>query len=163
MDVTGANALGNAINGISIDSAGSNTVGGTTSGARNVISGNTSYGIEIYSPGATGNSIQGNYLGPAVTGQSALGNQLCGVHIQSPGNIVGGALGGAGNLISGNGQDGIFLDGASAANNFVQGNYIGTANGGASSLGNGRAGVGISGAPGNIIGGSGSMPCAAAT
>ncbi len=156
VDVTGANALGNAINGISIDSAGSNTVGGTTSGARNVISGNTSYGIEIYSPGATGNSIQGNYLGPAVTGQSALGNQLCGVHIQSPGNIVGGALGGAGNLISGNGQDGIFLDGASAANNFVQGNYIGTANGGASSLGNGRAGVGISGAPGNIIGGSGS-------
>jgi titin len=156
VDVTGANALGNAINGISIDSAGSNTVGGTTSGARNVISGNTSYGIEIYSTGASGNSIQGNYIGPAVTGQSALGNQLCGVHIQSPGNIVGGAPGGAGNLISGNGQDGIFLDGSTAANNLVQGNFIGTAAGGTSSLGNGRAGVGISGAPGNTIGGSGS-------
>jgi titin len=154
VDATGANALGNAINGISIDSAGSNTVGGTTSGARNVISGNTNYGIEIYSPGATGNSIQGNYIGPAITGQSALGNTLCGVHIQSPGNTVGGALGGAGNLISGNGQDGIFLDGSTAANNFVQGNFIGTAAGGTSGLMNLRAGVGISGAPGNTIGGT---------
>jgi titin len=154
VDVTGTNALGNAFNGISIDSAGSNTVGGTSSGALNVISGNTNYGIEIYSTGATGNSIQGNYIGPAVTGQSALRNMLCGVHIQSPGNTVGGALSGTGNLISGNGQDGVFLDGASAANNFVQGNFIGTAAGGTSSLGNGRAGVGISGAPGNTIGGS---------
>ena len=152
VDMTGTNALGNAFNGISIDSAGSNTVGGTTSGARNVISGNTNYGIEIYSTGATGNSIQGNYIGAAFTGQSALANNLCGVHIQSPGNTVGGALGGAGNLISGNGQDGIFLDGATAANNFVQGNFIGTAASGTSSMGNGRAGVGIFGAPGNAIG-----------
>ena len=154
VDATGANALGNAVDGISIDSASSNTVGGTTSGARNVISGNTSYGIEIYNAGATGNSIQGNYIGTAVTGQSALANQLCGVHIQSPGNTVGGAVSGAGNLISGNGQDGIFLDGASAANNLVQGNYIGTAASGTTGLGNGGGGVGVSGAPGNTIGGT---------
>ena len=61
---------------------------------------------------ATANSIQGNYIGPDVRGLSALPNKLCGVLIQSPGNTVGGVASGAGNLISGNGQDGIFLDGA---------------------------------------------------
>ncbi len=154
VDATGANALGNVVNGISIDSASFNIVGGTSSGARNIISGNTNYGIEIYNATATGNSIQGNYIGPAVSGQSALGNKQCGVHIQSPGNSVGAALSGAGNLISGNAKDGIFLDGSGAANNFVQGNYIGTTASGTTGLGNGRAGVGDSGAPGNTIGGT---------
>ena len=57
-------------------------------------------------------------------------------------------------MISGNAQDGIFLDGAGAANNFVQGNYIGTTASGTSGLTNVRAGVGISCAPGNTIGGT---------
>jgi titin len=159
VDGTGTNALGNVFDGISIDSASFNTVGGTTSGARNIISGNTNHGIEIFNATATGNSIQGNYIGPAVTGQSALGNKLCGMHILSPGNTIGGTQGGAGNLISGNVQDGIFLDGSflagsTAANNLVQGNFIGTTASGTSGLGNGRAGVGVSGAPGNTIGGA---------
>ena len=51
VDATGANALGNATNGISIDSASLNTVGGTTAGARNIISGNTNYGIEVFNAG----------------------------------------------------------------------------------------------------------------
>lgn len=154
VDATGATALGNAVNGISIVNAGANTVGGATPGARNVISGNTGYGIEMFGTGATGNAVQGNYIGLAVSGLSALANHLCGVHILSSGNTVGGVLSGAGNLISGNGQDGIFLDGAGAANNLVQGNLIGTVAAGTSGLGNGRAGVGVSGAPGNTIGGA---------
>jgi titin len=153
VDATGAHALGNATNGILISSASLNTVGGTTADARNIISGNTNYGIEVFGAVASGNLIEGNYIGPSATGQSALGNTLCGVHILSPGNKIGGSAGGAGNLISGNGQDGIFLDGASAANNVVQGNFIGTAAGGTSGLMNVRAGVGIFGAPGNTIGG----------
>src|ERR1039457_1294220 len=154
VDATGATALGNAVDGISIVNAGSNTVGGATPGARNVISGNTGYGIEMFGTGATGNAVQGNYIGLAASGLSALANHLCGVHILSSGNTVGGVLSGAGNLISGNGQDGIFLDGAGAANNLVQGNLIGTVAAGTSGLGNGRAGVGVSGAPGNTIGGA---------
>ena len=154
VDATGTNALGNAVAGISIVSASSNTVGGTTPGARNVISCNVSHGIEVFGVTATANSIQGNYVGTAVTGQSALANKLCGMHIQSSGNIVGGVASGAGNLVSGNVQDGIFLDGSNAVNNVVQGNFIGTAASGASGLGNGRAGVGVSGAPGNTIGGT---------
>ena len=61
----------------------------------------------------------------------------------------------AGNLISGNGQDGIFLVGSTAVSNAVQANYIGTSASGTSALGNGRAGVGISGAPFNTIGNPG--------
>jgi len=151
---TGTNALGNVVNGIAIDSASSNTVGGITADARNIISGNTNHGIEIYGTSATGNSIQGNYIGPDVTGSNALPNVLCGVHIKSSGNTIGGSATGAGNLISGNVQDGIFLDGTSAASNVIQGNLIGTAAGGKTGLMNLRAGVGISWAPGNIIGGT---------
>lgn len=153
LDITGAHALGNATNGVSIDSASANSVGGTIPGARNVISGNGNYGLEIFGTAATGNLIQGNTIGPDVTGQSRLANQHSGIHIQSPGNVVGGVASGAGNLISGNGEDGILLDGINAANNVLQGNLIGTVAGGTNGLGNGRAGIGISGAPGNTIGG----------
>ena len=154
VDVTGTSALGNATNGISIDSAGSNIVGGVEVGARNIISGNTNYGIEIFNSAAQGNLIQGNYVGPDVTGQSVLGNQLSGMHILSSANTIGGVQSGAGNLISGNGENGIFLDSPVASGNLVQGNFIGTAADGTSRLGNGRAGVDISDAPGNTIGGS---------
>jgi parallel beta-helix repeat protein len=154
VNATGASALGNAVNGISIGNTGSNTVGGTVAGARNVISGNTNYGIEILYAEATGNVIQGNYIGTDVAGQSAVANKLCGVHIQAPANTVGGLTSGAGNLVSGNGQDGVWLDGAGAANNVVQGNCIGTTASGSSALKNGRAGVGVSGAAGNTIGGT---------
>ncbi len=154
LDLTGLGALGNVSNGISIDSSRLNIVGGTTAGARNVISGNTGYGVEVFGTTATGNLLLGNYVGTAVTGQSALGNNYCGMHILSSGNTIGGVATGAGNLLSANGQDGIFLDGAGAANNIVQGNLIGTVADGTSGLGNGRAGIGISGAPGNTIGGT---------
>jgi titin len=154
LDLTGAAALGNVSNGISIDSSRLNTVGGTIAGARNVISGNTGYGIEVFGTAATGNLLQGNYVGTAVTGQLALTNKYCGMHILSSGNTIGGVATGAGNLISGNGQDGILLDGTNAANNMVQGNLIGTVADGTHGLGNGRAGIGISRAPGNTIGGT---------
>jgi len=154
VDATGTKALGNVVNGVSINSANSNIIGGTTTEARNIISGNTNYGVEIINSGATANLIEGNYIGPSVTGLSALGNKLSGIHIQSPGNAVGGIQSGAGNLISGNGQDGVFVDGTSAANNLLQGNLIGTTVSGTSALKNVRAGIGISGAPRNTIGGT---------
>jgi parallel beta-helix repeat protein len=154
VDATGTNSLGNYTNGVSINGAGSNTIGGTIAGARNVISGNTNYGIEVFNAGATANVIAGNYIGTDARGLAARGNKRWGVHMLSAGNTVGGIAGGAGNLISGNLQGGVFLDGASAANNVVQGNWIGTALGGTSALGNGGAGVGITEAPGNTIGGT---------
>jgi len=156
VNATGTAALGNLASGISIYRASLNTIGGTTAGARNVISGNTQDGIVVFDPAATGNLIQGNYIGSDAAGLGALANKLCGIHIQSPVNTIGGPAGGAGNLISGNTQDGIFLDGGGASGNLVQGNFIGTTAGGTGSLRNTRAGVGISEAPGNTIGGTNS-------
>jgi parallel beta-helix repeat protein len=154
VDVTGANALGNGRDGVTINNAASNTVGGTTVGARNIISANTNYGIQIFNTGATANLIQGNYIGPDVTGQSALGNKWSGVFIfQAPGNTIGGLESGAGNVISGNTTNGVFLSGVASTGNLVLGNYIGTRAGGTSALANTRAGIGLSDAPGNTIGG----------
>lgn len=154
VDATGTNALRNLFNGVSISSAGSNTVGGTLAGARNIISGNASYGVQIFNAGATANLVQGNHIGTDVNGRLAVANLLSGVRIESGGNTVGGTSSGARNLISGNTLDGIRLVGASAVDNFVQGNFIGTGVGGTNALPNGRAGIGISDAPGNTIGGT---------
>jgi titin len=154
MDATGTNALGNAINGLSVDSAGSNTVGGSLAGAGNLISGNSAYGLQIFNTPATANLVQGNYVGTDAKGLLARPNQLGGISVLSPGNVIGGPSPGAGNLVSGNLAAGIFLGGAHAANNLVQGNFIGTSIDGTSRLGNGGAGIGINGAPGNTIGGT---------
>ena len=46
--------------------------------------------------------------------------------VNAPGNTVGGTVAGTGNLISANGGDGVDIAKAAAANNNVQGNFIGT-------------------------------------
>ncbi|MBZ5623787.1 MAG: hypothetical protein LAQ69_34560 [Acidobacteriia bacterium] len=62
---------------------------------------------------------------------------------------------GEGNLISGNGSQGIYLSGTPAYGNVIIGNLIGTDAGGASSPGNGDDGIRVDlGAPRNRIGGS---------
>lgn len=152
VDITGTNTLANLFNGVTLSSASSNLIGGALAAAGNVISGNSYYGIQLEN-GSLGNAIQGNYVGPDMTGARALKNSLSGIRIESAANLVGGA--GLGNVVSGNGLDGVMLVGPAASNNVVQGNLVGLAVGGAAALGNGRAGVGISGAPGNLIGGTG--------
>ena len=99
-----------------------NRIGGTTAAARNVISGATFHGIEMFS--GTGNLIQGNYIGTNAAGTAALGNRVTGIRILSPGNTVGGTTAGAGNLISGN-ENG----GGEAALNFVSSNSHGLVQG----------------------------------
>ena len=80
--------------------ASQNTIGGTAVGARNVISGNGSGNLFINGTGATGNIVQGNFIGPDVTGTIALGVRFEGVGISlAPGNLIGGTADGAGNLI----------------------------------------------------------------
>ncbi len=104
--------------------------------------------------GIGGNIIQGNYLGLDTTGTNAPGNFDDGLYISSAHNLVGGTLPGLGNLISGNGSNGIHLDTADALANIVQGNSIGTGVGGLVSLGNHQNGVFLSNeASRNTIGG----------
>jgi hypothetical protein len=148
-DVAGAASVGNAGDGVLIFSA-QNTVGGTTAGAGNLISGNGKNGVEITGSGATGNLVEGNRIGTNAAGTAALGNGVSGVVIFAAGNTVGGAAAGAGNLLSGNTDNGVDLDGGG---NLVQGNLIGTDVTGTAALGNGGDGV-ASFAAGNTIGGT---------
>jgi titin len=161
-DVTGTKALGN-YHGVAVTSN-NNMIGGTTAAARNLISGNGSFGFGnftgiLIAAGATGNLVQGNYIGTDVTGTKALGNTLGGVVIEgdfdrtTSDNTIGGTAPGAGNLISGNRGPGVVM--AYATGNRVQGNFIGTDVTGTKALGNSGGGVAIGFASNNnTIGGT---------
>jgi titin len=150
-DTTGTIALPNKANGIEDDRGYSNIIGGTASGAGNVISGNSGSGILLipdtddYFP--TGEVIQGNLIGTDVTGTMALGNST-GVMVSGKSNLVGGTVAGARNVVSGNKNSGIIIAGS---NNLVQGNYIGTDLTGAKAVGN-QTGVSITGSNDTIGG-----------
>jgi titin len=134
-----------------------NAVGGDTSGERNVVSGNGEGAIAVLGAGTTDNEITGNYIGTNGAGSSALPNAGSGVLIGSGAqhNTVGGGAVGQGNLISGNGDEGVRIAGAGSTGNVVLGNIIGTRVGGTAGLGN-AAGVAIvDGANDNQIGGPG--------
>ena len=102
-DASGARRLGNALAGIQIVGGDTVTIGGTDPNARNVISGNTGQGITA--TGATNLIVQGNYIGVASNGVTALGNMGDGVSISagSNGALVGGTDLNAGNIIANNG------------------------------------------------------------
>lgn len=151
-DAAGAISLGNAEAGVLISDAAGNIVGGTTTGAGNVISGNIQDGIRLKSS-LLGNVVQGNLVGTNATGVRPLANGF-GIHILGPNNLIGGTSAAERNLVSGNQNDGIFIDGAGAAGNQVTGNFIGTTVDGSSALGNGGDGVSIDGAVNNHIGGT---------
>src|SRR5205823_8738700 len=117
-----------------ITDAPGNTIGGTTAAARNIISGHNLSAVSINGSGATNNLVQGNYIGTDVTGTHSVPNNFL---ISSPPagavfisdashNQIGGTSAGAGNLISGNKLSGVLISGATASDNKVQGNLIGT-------------------------------------
>ena len=110
VDATGAAALANSGVGVNV-SASSDTLGGTASVDRNIISGNTGDGVKIAGAGVTQNLVEGNYIGTNAAGTAALGNASNGVDIGgSANNIVGGTTAGAGNVISGNSNNAVLLD-----------------------------------------------------
>jgi len=152
---SGTNAVANSELGITMSGTTNNLIGGTSAGARNVIAGNLADGIAIVGSGARSNRIEGNYVGVDATGASNLGNGRSGIWItNSPANMIGSSIVGGGNLISGNGTHGVFLQSQGAAGNQVLGNLIGTDATGTQARGNGsNYGVLIDRAPANQIGG----------
>jgi len=112
-------------------------------GLENVISGNTQDGVRIEHSATDHNRVEGNLIGTDAGGTQDLGNGWSGVRITSGSryNIIGGAALGQGNLISGNTQNGVQVDGSGTLGNQVAGNYIGTTISGASALANANYGV----------------------
>ena len=159
-DVTGFIAVpnGDAVPskaGLWIEDAPGNIIGGTGFLQGNLFSGNAQDGVFINGSGASGNILQGNFVGTTHTGEGALPNGMRGILISNaPNNIIGGTAPGARNLISGNTAQGLRLSGALTTGTLVQGNWIGINILGNAAIGNG-VGVGlISDADGNTIGGT---------
>jgi len=139
--------------GVRVLSSQGNAIGGGQSVlARNVISGNNTNGVAIGGTGATLNAVEGNYIGTNALGNAALPNLGNGVHVvDSPSNGIGGLTSASGNLISGNGGEGVRIDGASSVGNIVRSNVIGTNATQTGSIGNSASGVYIRRAPSNSV------------
>ena len=153
-DVTGTKSLAN-YRGILITTACNNRIGGSSAGAGNLISGNSTVGVKIELT-STQNSLVGNRVGTNANGDVAVANQNEGVHIGfgASRNTVGGGVPGEGNLISGNGLSGIMIQNADTVGNRVLGNRIGTNTTGLGALPNGGNGVTVIAARETIVGGT---------
>ena len=141
-----------------VSSTGSNVIGGQSTGAGNVISGN-SYGIYVLD--STGNAIMGNYIGTDATGTLAVGNTNAGIMLSdyyTAYNVIGGTNASQRNVISGNGAypvynaSGVLMNGCQS--NAVYGNYIGVDVTGTSPVPNNQHGVNIQFGNNNLVGGS---------
>ena len=136
------------------------TIGGTSAAERNIISGNTDYGLPLFGVGATQNVVIGNYIGTDVSGTQPVGNTY-GVLFDdgSFGNRVGGSTAAERNIISGNVGYGVFFYNNGTHNNHLINNYIGTDYTGTAAVAN-TAGIIIDGISykniidGNIISGN---------
>jgi hypothetical protein len=116
-NLIGTNSAGTAalanFDGIQIQGS-SNLIGGNTTAARNVISGNARHGIFFGTNNTVvqDNLIQGNFIGTKINGAQLLGNASEGIFVvESIHNTIGGTVTVAGappgNLIAGNAGNGI--------------------------------------------------------
>ncbi len=150
----GSTDVGNRWYGIYSSSSG-NTIGGSVTGAGNVISGTGTSGGGAFgvllTTTASGTTVQGNIIGLNAVGTAAVANDGIGMRVYSSNNIIGGTTAETRNIISGNFASGLWIDGS---NNIVRGNYLGVGSDGITSLGNGWDAITVSG-NNNLIGGTG--------
>lgn len=129
-----------------------------------IINGFPQHGILI--TGSGNNVVIGNFIGTNAAGTAAETNRGAGVKIvDSPGNRIGGTLPADRNVISGNrgtvdtGFGEITIQGNPAADNLVQGNFLGVDAAGTMALDpdpsiSSGSGVSVTNAPGTVIGGT---------
>ena len=161
-DSTGIIARPNGDVGVRVYNGANGTViGGSAAGDRNVISGNGTDGIYLQDSGTDATVIKGNYIGVDITGDAALPNGDRGIQIESgvDATVIGGSGAGEGNVISGNGTDGIIIsDGASpgtgTTGTVIEGNHIGVGATASVALGNGTTGIRITTVSTHRVGGT---------
>jgi CSLREA domain-containing protein len=173
VDISGAAARGNVVEGnyLGTNSAGtaspgsfdgitvrsgasSNIIGGTSQGARNVISGHH-YGVHLF--GTSSNRVESNYIGTSAAGTAAPSDRVYnteGVEVDSgaTSNVVGGTTPATQNVISNN-NFGVEIAGLGTNGNTVAGNYVGLDASGLQPTPNGTGIVVTLGASRNLIGG----------
>jgi hypothetical protein len=141
-DITGNTAIPNTYGVLCDDGAHGNMVGGYASGAQNLISGNSGYGIFLYNPQTQFDSIIGNIIGLNFNCTTKLPNAN-GIVIDGPTyrHFI------DSNVISGNLQNGIDLHVGGTDSNIIVRNFIGTDFSGVSNFGNSFDGVRIAEGP----------------
>jgi len=140
LDASGTKAVANGMYGLEI-SSGYNRVGGTTSGERNVVSGNNRSGITLWLSSGSHNTVLGNYVGTNAAGNGKVPNKWSGIEITngSSYNTVGGTAGGSANVVSGNTEQGVKI--YQGSNNAIVGNTVGWSADRKIALGNGHDGI----------------------
>jgi parallel beta-helix repeat protein len=126
IDRAGKSHLSNNEFGIFIaDGATGNRIGGEFGVEGNIISGNGEGGILINN-GSSGTVIQGNIIGLDAAMKVNIGNSGSGIRIEnSTDTLIGGEDEGLGNIICGNANDGIMIQGPESSGNRVINNIIG--------------------------------------
>lgn len=121
-DASGISSIPNG-DGIIMNEANYNIIGGSTVNDRNVLSGNVNTGI-LMNNLCRHNEIKGNYIGTDVSGFQILSNYT-GVLIQSQSNsnTIGGLTVSERNIISGNTEIGLYIE--SSDSNKISANYLG--------------------------------------
>ncbi len=162
-DATGLSAPGSQDTGVLISKGSGNQIGGGGVGEHNVISGNESGGIWLSGAETVGNSVVGNYVGLAADGDSVLANDFSGILVSglAAENTIGGEGAAEGNVVSGNGTEGVRLE--NSLRTELLGNLIGTDPSGLEDRGNTGVGVLVAGdeerigraGAGNAISGNG--------
>jgi hypothetical protein len=152
-NVAGTVAITNLYNGLNIDNTPSTIIGGAAVNEGNLISGNTQSGM-ILTNASSNAVIKGNKIGTNLAGTAAVSNGQHGVNIFTNvvGTIIGGALNGEGNLISGNTFNGINID-LNSKKPVIKGNLIGTNAAGMLAVGNKQQGIFITVSDSATIGG----------
>ncbi|MCB0720439.1 MAG: T9SS type A sorting domain-containing protein, partial [Bacteroidetes bacterium] len=135
----GTDSVANSIGVLAYLSAPKTTIGGSAATARNVISGNRTFGVALWDSlgyGAPDESVvAANYIGTTADGTQALRNKLAGMLVGSillsdqnggvKNAIIGGETPSSGNVIAGNDTTQIWLNGGGTDNIRILNNRIG--------------------------------------
>ncbi len=150
---SGMASLPNGSDGVIFGFSSRVTIGGSSFGAGNLISGNASAGVGL-GTSSQQNVIQGNLIGTDAMGSKAIPNSIGVAAGGSDGSKIGGSAAGERNVISGNQRSGVSL--ANCRNYVVQGNLIGSDSSGFVPIPNGGPGIYVFGSSnGHTIGGEG--------
>src|SRR5215204_4174522 len=132
-NAAGTQAITSSGNGIVIYIARNNIIGGAEAGARNVITGSSSGGFPtgngiVLNLMASGNVIQGNFIGTNISGTQGTGNIFHGIRIYNDvtNTTIGGTAPGEGNIIAFN-SDAIQIQrnsGGDSVGNSIRGNSM---------------------------------------
>ncbi|MFK7970456.1 MAG: right-handed parallel beta-helix repeat-containing protein [Bacteroidia bacterium] len=149
VSANGLTAVSNGAAGIGLNESEDSQIGGTALAARNVVSNNLQSGMFIAnSPRVV---IENNYVGVNGTGLVDMGNSQLGVFIlNSQDCTIGGVTRRSRNIISGNAQNGLVLDGTSSGAT-IKANFVGIGADGSTLIKNDQHGIVSQGSSNNMI------------